>query len=838
MSGFLQNLSFDQISFWVGFIAGALGLWLISKLIPALPGLREAITNRSAKTRTRLTSSNADRFRQETLYHVQGLHIASPLFSLDEIMVEPQILAPPALVEPGSEEDRPSDILSLTIPYLPDWPELASRYSARTISLGEALNEGANLILVGHPGFGKTVTLAHLICQIVRRDDNISALAGMLPIYIHVTNLHQDDQSSKGPLDLIRTAVHSYADSWSANRLDSVIGQALQTGRALVLVDGLDEVSPSIHQEVVSFLNELTKSYPKARLVVSSTPDNFSGLTEMGLIPVAMASWNEHIYFKFVRKWSRNWYRFIRPTIPEEIEQIDPRLLNAWLLADNPVISPFDATMKVWAAFAGDTLGPSNVEAIESYVWRLTHHLAKSRPGLEDFALQMVASLEIALDLRRSRSWKAEFEADVPESDSQQSTSKRIKLRRGKKTTKKLPGVLPELLESGILIERTAGRLAFSHPLVMAYLASAALADAPISHFLSNQPDWTGKSLTTLFMAASRDISPEISELLTHHDDPLLRDQLMIGRWLQFVPQSATWRTQVMREIASQLQRNNLALGVRARLLSALLLSGDQGVSVLLRQISHTSDIQLQQISALGMGFLLDSKALSRLRELIADPEPSIFHAACLALVRIGNQQAFETLGTSLLNGSEEIRRSVAEALVLDPKEGHAVLKEASQMDDLLVRRAAVYGLAQIREPWSKEILEKLAVDDQQWVVRAAATQAIEEKDPIDANIPRPIQPLHEIPWLIAFAGDRGMGIAPGKPAQNLLLTALAEGSSEQQLAALDYLKLNPNNEALPQLYEMLEQGSDDLQEAAFNTLWHNAAAGMDITASASPSLI
>jgi predicted NACHT family NTPase len=283
MFGFLQNLSFDQISFWVGFIAGALGLWLISKLIPALPGLREDIRNRSKKTRSRLTSSNAERLRQETLFHVQGLHLASPLFSLDEIMVEPQILASPTVVDPGSE-DLATDILSLTIPYLPDWPELASRYSAKTISLGNALRGGANLILMGHPGSGKTVTLAYLICQIVRRDDKIPELAGMLPIYIHVANLIQDDQSSKSPLDLIRTAVHSYVDSWSANRLESVLAQALQTGRALVLVDGLDEVSPSIHQEVVSFLNELTQSYPKARLVVSSTPDNFSGLTEMGLM--------------------------------------------------------------------------------------------------------------------------------------------------------------------------------------------------------------------------------------------------------------------------------------------------------------------------------------------------------------------------------------------------------------------------------------------------------------------------------------------------------------------------------------------------------------------------
>jgi len=837
MSGFRQNLSFDQISFWVGFVAGALGLWLISKLIPALPGLRESIRNRSKKTRSRLTSSNAERFRQETLFYIQGLHLASPLFSLDEIIVEPQILASPAVMEPGGE-DLSADIQSLTIPYLPDWPELASRYSAKTISLGEALSGGANLILMGHPGSGKTITLASLICQIVRGDDKISDLAGMLPIYVHVANLHHEDQSSKTPVDLIRSAVHSYAESWTAKRLESVLVDALQAGRALVLVDGLDEVSPSIHQEVVSFLNELTKSYPKVRLIVSSTPDNFSGLTELGLIPVAMASWNEHIYFKFVRKWSRNWFRFIRPTISEEIEQVDPRLLNAWLLADNPVISPFDATMKVWAAFAGDTLGPSYVESIESYIWRLTHQLAKSRPGLEDFALQMVASLEIALDLRSARSWKAEFDAEVSESDSQPTRTQKIQLRRGKKTARKLPGVLPDLLESGILVERSAGRIAFSHPLIMAYLASAALGEAPVSHFLSNQPDWAGKYLTMLFMAASRDVSPEITELLSDDNDPLLRNHLMIGRWLRFIPQTVSWRTQAMRVIAAQLQRNNFAIGLRARLLSALLLSGDEGVSALLRQISHTSDIQLQQISALGMGFLLDSKALPRLQELLADPEPAIFHAACLALVRIGNQQAFEILGSSLLNGTEEIRRSVAEALALDPKEGHAILKEASQMEDLLVRRSAVYGLTQINEPWSIEILEKLAVDDKQWVVRAAATQAVEEKETIDPGTPRPFQELHEIPWLIAFAGERGMGIAPGKPAQNLLLSALGEGSSEQQIAALNYLNLNPDHDALPRIYDLLEQGSDDLQEAAFNTLWYYASSGTDITPSASPSML
>ena len=82
------------------------------------------------------------------------------------------------------------------------------------------------------------------------------------------------------------------------------------------------------------------------------------------------------------------------------------------------------------------------------------------------------------------------------------------------------------------------------------------------------------------------------------------------------------------------------------------------------------------------------------------------------------------------------------------------------------------------------------------------------------------------------------MGIAPGKPSQNLLLSALGDGSSEQQIAALNYLNLNPDHDALPRIYDLLEQGSADLQEAAFNTLWYYASSGTDITPSASPSML
>lgn len=826
MIGFLENLSFNQVSFWIGFLAGALGLWLFGKLRPTLPGFFNDLRTRSKKTRSSFISNSAGHHRRDTLRYVQSLHIAAPLFSLDEILVEPQLIAPPNSPIPGVD-DSSTNLLSTTIPYMPDWPELAAYYSVNNLTLAEALSGGANLILLGHPGSGKTVALASIICQIVRRDKTVANLTNLLPIYVHVSDLLPDGQSADQPIDQILNAVRSYITSLSINRHKNLLTQTILNGTALLLVDGLDEVSPAFHNEVIRFLNNLLNHYPDTRLVVTTSPDNFTGLTELGLMPVAMAAWNEHKYFNFLRKWSKTWIQFIQPTFEDGFEQPDPRLLNTWLLADNPVISPFDATMRVWAAFAGDTLGSGSIEAIESYTRRLTNHLPKARPALEDFALQMVASLEIALDLKHSRSWQVELAQNEMATDQNSSSSE--KLKKGKRLSKKLPGVLPELLDKGIVVERLHGRIAFRHPLLMAYFASAALIDIPISHFLSSQPNWTGKNLTMSFLAVSREMTSEVSELLTQDKDPLLRKPLMVGRWLQYASKNGTWRTLAMRFLANQLQCENISHGLRARLLSALLLSGDQGVNLLFRQISYTSILNLQSLAALGMGFLYDPKAFARLKDLLRDPNPLVFSSACLALVKIGNKEAFEVLGEALLTGSEELRRSVAESLALHPSEGHNILKEASQMDDLLVRRSAVYGLALIRKSWAKELLESLVVDDQEWVVRAAATQALDEMDDIETVIPQRFPPLHEIPWLIEYASQKGIGIAPGKPAHNLLLTALDEGLPELQVAALRYLELNPDSEALTLIYELLEEGPNQIQDAAFNTLWYNAAAGLDI---------
>src|SRR5215212_11073246 len=151
----------DPFSFVIGFAIGILFTWLLNRIRPLFEQWRESAKEQSAAAKVRRTSGLEDNHRRITLRRAQGMHLAASLFSLDEILQEPRLLAPPARVEPGVVSIQ-EDIISQTLPYMPAWPELAAIYRAPTIGVTEAIAGGSNIVIVGAAGMGKTVALAHL----------------------------------------------------------------------------------------------------------------------------------------------------------------------------------------------------------------------------------------------------------------------------------------------------------------------------------------------------------------------------------------------------------------------------------------------------------------------------------------------------------------------------------------------------------------------------------------------------------------------------------------------------------------------------------------------------
>jgi hypothetical protein len=860
MPNFLANLGSYQLSFWIGFAAGCLFWWFQIRFRKALPDIRIRIANFIQVMRHGITANTEARFRNDTLRYAQGLHLAAPLFSLDEILVKPRLLMLPVEFQTNDkivESDQPA----LEVPYLPDWPMLALAFHEPLMSLAEAVSGGANLILIGLAGSGKTCALAYLATTILRQSEEAGSLKGFLPLLIHSGDLTLTLGLPGDPLETLVAAAAVHASPLTLPRLKTVISNELEQGKIVLLLDGLDELTKDPVELIVDFLVFLRRKYPKTRIVAAASPEYFDGLSGLGFIPVALAAWDEQQKLQFIQGWGELWKRFIERPAQEGQERVDNLLINNWLAGLVANCTPFEITLKVWQAYAGDALGASNPDAIESYLARMCVRIPKARQVLEKLALQMVVERMAIVEAKAADRWMPELaqeevvellaepvepeeapspaEASEPGKTGEQAenleieTEQTASLQKAEKppvkVTLSLQRILYDLVNCGLLYTRKDQRVSFIHPIIQGYLAGKALTSTGDFHCLEDQTDWTGGKLAMRYFLSWVDQSQLIIPMLNTKDDPLFRQLLTAGGFLPDALPSAPWRHQVRHRLASMLQNDLLATSLRARAMCALVSSGDPGVAVLIRQLLVNRQESVRLLAIFGAGMLRDVKTVQDLIGLIEDPSLMVQQAAIPALASIGTKSAIDALLQTLIQSSEDLRRLAAEGLACFPEIGYPALKEGSTHEDILIRRAVVYGLARVNQDWSMEILQKMQMEDEQWVVRSAATQALEELQSKNIHLPCPFPPLNETPWLISYAGKQGMGVSPGKPAQNILRQALINGDEEEKETVLKYLSIIPDVGVVPQLYQLIYGDRGRLKEMACNALWHLSATGIEL---------
>jgi HEAT repeat protein len=836
----------DPFSFGVGFIAGILFTWLLIRIRPLWHQWRVNAREQQQTAQIRRTSGLEDNHRRLTLRRAQGMHLAASLFSLDEILQEPRLLAPPAQVEPGVI-GIPEDIISQTLPYMPAWPELAAIYRAPTLSLPQAVEGGSNLVIVGAAGTGKTVALAHLASQAanlrVRLDPNSDLEA--VPFLYHVADLQLPFDSSRDPINVIVNIASEDAPMFDLRRLPGFIQQTFKTGRALVLIDGYDELEPQSQRGVVDWLKALIEAYPTIRIVTTGCPNQLNGLLTIGFDPLALIGWDIPATTRFIRQWGELWSRTIMAEEAAEAEskRVDPALINAWLMTDNQGLTPLELTLKVWGAYAGDSLGPRVLDAIATHVRRLAPS-GTPVAALELLAMQVVLTCQPIFDPRKARAWvkqydivddkpieSAEAETLLPDGELVPLTdSQKIRIRKSR-AGEAIPthGLLSKMVDSGLLVQHPNNRMRFLHPVLNGYLSGQAIGDNDGDATLLAQPEWNGKTVSLRYLAARGDASTVADILLKQSDIPLHTQAFTVSRWLRDAPREAAWRGKVFTALLTILQAEGQPTALRSQAMAAFVASGDPGAATLFRQLLGSRSFEVLPLAALGSGALRDEKAVGALEEILQAPVGAVRRATCLALVAIGTEKSLEAVARALLQGDDELRRAAAEAMANDPTEGHSMLKEGATLADIMLRRAVVHGLARIHEPWADETLQHMQVEDDQWAVRNLANQYLEQKSNIDPRVPHRLKTPSESPWLIQFAGKQGMGVPRGGPATDVLLSAYKVGDTEERLAALPYLKHVANEGIVGALYNGMYGEDPEVREASFYALEEIAANGIPI---------
>jgi HEAT repeat protein len=283
-------------------------------------------------------------------------------------------------------------------------------------------------------------------------------------------------------------------------------------------------------------------------------------------------------------------------------------------------------------------------------------------------------------------------------------------------------------------------------------------------------------------------------------------------------PPRAKWRNGVMALLARRLLNGAPPFAIRQRLAKALIQTGDPGVVYFLRQAADHVNIDVRVAALEALGHLAGEADLPTLEIALDDPEPAVQEAAVAALGTMGGRAAIHRLTRLLIEAEQELRVKAALALARCKGEAWEILQEALQEEDLLTRRAAVYGLAEIPQPWARDLLVKTTREDSEWIVRSAAETALEAVDAPTEPVEPPLE-ASEAGWLISWAAQRNEPVGRGEAALPVLLRALEEGEPAIQRAAIRALGLIGRPEHVPLLRQKMEEGDPETAAIAMEAL-------------------
>ncbi|WP_158850140.1 NACHT domain-containing protein [Saccharothrix deserti] len=211
--------------------------------------------------------------------------------------------------------------------YAPPSIDRWQRSEADTALTGQGVNsahtiaEARRVLLLGRAGAGKTTFLqwlAHVTAQSTRKGDVDSLWEGVVPFYVPLRQFADRDL----PLaeDLVRVTTPALAGEKPERWVTSLLNE----GRALVLVDGIDELLLERREEVRSWLGGLLRNYPDAWYVVTTRPsavdDTWLAPTELG-DPGLMRFEVMPLSGPGIRDLVSNWFAAVRVGEPQSTHE-------------------------------------------------------------------------------------------------------------------------------------------------------------------------------------------------------------------------------------------------------------------------------------------------------------------------------------------------------------------------------------------------------------------------------------------------------------------------------------------------------------------------------------
>lgn len=823
--------NFDRLSFWLGFIAASLVWFLAFRLRKNWVPVKEFITQKFKTIKIKQTSSTDGTLRQDVLRRAQNTHMAHTLFALDEVLIVPKLLAPAKRIDPA-KPDLIASAQPVVLPNLPLVPQFSAQYSGETLAFPRLLRMGVNIAITGFPGMGKSTALAYLASLFAKKDVSLGPLGQYFPIYIHFNDLSSHSSREQDPIKALTKALSWNVSAAQRPQMPGFIQKQIQENKAILLLDGLDEVTDAHYEQALGFLASLLKSRPKLRVVTTASFDRAYGLNELGIEPMPIAGWTRADISHFINRWGTLWNKFFSSNSKSSGhgDGIDELVTVGWQSNSTDFYTPIEWTARLWGAYSGDLTGSRGVDAIASYCARLqTYGVDLERlEALADRLLTTKQSHITYIDAEKLFS-EIIIPAATPASD--------ISFEPGNLTQNEVTFQAPEerdkpngrgsvgertidiLVDYGLLREGIDEQLYFSSPVTWGYLAALAENSSEFEPSLVLFDSWSVISETLHYRLVSSKCD-WLKDYLSGDKGPFYFRTIQAGLWMRDLPAKDQNRAQILRYLLQYAKAEETPYQTKLSLLAAASLSNDPAAVQLVRQLAESPDSSIRQMAILCAGMLRDTKSFNSIIAALNDSDLNMRWAACFALVAMETADAKKAAKTVLDRSDEPLRLATAEAMAARPPWGHDILKLSETSADLLTRQAMIFGLLHVHSPWAIDILERVANDDSQWAVRSFASQALEYLQKTRRSNNRQFASASDSPWLIAYSARQGHGVPKGENLIPVLIQVINSGTEDEKIAAVQLLGRFSDKASVDAVKSCLNSQEAELRRAAFDSLW------------------
>jgi hypothetical protein len=342
-----------------------------------------------------------------------------------------------------------------------------------------ALGRGQRILIRGEAGSGKSTLLRWLAVTAARNGftGDLDGWNGRIPFLVKLRSY------ADRPLPPVGARLGDDIAQFASEMPDGLVERIFAAGRALLLVDGVDELVHAQRAMVRQWLRRILDRHPDAIVVVTSRPTGASArwLTNDGFTTVMLERMNPADIVEFVRRWHRaiGGARHL-PCEPAELPRYERRLLarldaNHHLrgLATNPLMCAMLCALNL---DRGDDLPHDRISLYRTALEMLLERrdTARNVPSYRRVGLGAQHAMPLLQDLAWRLTLGNQSELDV----AQAREHVRRKLATMPKVTADPDDVFDHLLErSGVLKDVAEDRISFVHRTFQEYLAAKEIAE-------------------------------------------------------------------------------------------------------------------------------------------------------------------------------------------------------------------------------------------------------------------------------------------------------------------------------------------------------------------------